>query len=186
MNETVSIPPKLKEIFHALVRGERLFLSDNGTQTERDQFWTLSRNHDAFNDYLNPLGFKIHAGDGYYYISGEETASATQDKMDRNLNLIQVYGLLSDALDGFEAGKVFKASDLESRFTQNGDLAERLTRLTQKPSTSYSISDQMESILRKFEKIGFILSNSTYDRSFVVLSSINYLRSIILMLDFKD
>ena len=168
------------------MRGERLFLSDNGSQTETDQFWTLSRNLNNFNNYLNPLGFEVHAGDGYFYMSGEETTSATQDKMDRNLNLIQVYGLLSDALDGFEAGKVFKASDLESRFTQNGDLAERLTRLTQKPSTSYSISDQMESIIRKFEKIGFILNSSTYDRSFVVLSSINYLRSIILMLNFKD
>jgi len=48
------------------------------------------------------------------------------------------------------------------------------------------MSDQMESIIRKFEKIGFILNSSTYDRSFVVLSSINYLRSIILMLNFKD
>ena len=186
MSETVTIPPKLKEIFHTLVRGERLFLSDNGTQAEREQFWTLDRNLDAFNDYLNPLGFEILAGDGYFYISGEETASATQDKMDRNLNLIQVYGLLSDTLDGFEAGKVFKVSELESRFTENGDLAERLTRLTQKPATNFDVSDQIESVLRRFERVGFILNNSTYDRSFVVLSSINYLRSIILMLDFKD
>lgn len=186
MSETVTIPPKIKEIFHALARGEHLFLSDNGTQSERDLYSTLERNFDLFNDYLKPLGFEIHLGDGYYYLSGEETSSATQEKMDRNLNLIQVYGLLSDALDGFEAGKLFKSVELEARFTQNGDLAERLTRLTQKPSSNYSISDQMESVLRKFEKVGFILNNSTYDRSYHVLSSINYLRSIILMLNFKD
>lgn len=186
MSDSVIIPPKLKEIFHTLARGEHLFLSDNGTPTERNYCDTLERNLKIFNDYLKPLGFEIHQGDGYYYLSSEETASATQDKMDRNLNLIQVYGLLSDALDGFEAGKQFKAAELEARFVQNGDLAERLTRVTRKPSVNHGIGEQMESLLRKFEKVGFIMNSSTYDRSFIVLSSINYLRSIILMLNFKD
>lgn len=182
---SIEIPPGIKDIFHELGRGHRQFISDNGDEEERKRYDRIERHLDAYNQYLEPIGFKIHEGDGFFYLTGSEDNASQNAKLDRQLNWILTLGLLTEALNSFEDGQSFRAADIEAQCGQNADMAERLRKYSQCGANS-TLSDQTDSILRSFERIGFILRRSTHDRSYTVLSSINYLRDIIVSLNIQE
>lgn len=183
--KTIEVPPGIDEVFHELGRGHRQFVSDNGDENERKLYDRIERHHDHYNEYLEVLGFKVRSGDGFFYMTGPEDSNTQNTKLDRQLNWILSLGLLSEILNTFEDGQSFRAAEIEAQCGQNADLAERLRRYSQCTVNS-SLSDQTDSILRSFERVGFILRRSTHDRSYTILSSINYLRDIIVSLKIQN
>tara|TARA_B110001469_G_C9648729_1_gene329787 strand:+ start:7308 stop:7862 length:555 start_codon:yes stop_codon:yes gene_type:complete len=183
--KSIQIPPGIKEVFNELGRGHRQFISDNGDEDERKLYDRIERHLDDYNLYLEALGFKIHEGDGFYYLTGPEDNASQNTKLDRQLNWILSLGLLTEALDTFEDGQSFRAADIEAQCGQNADMAERLRKHSQCGANA-SLSDQTDSILKGFERVGFILRRSTHDRSYTILSSINYLRDIIVSLNIQE
>lgn len=183
--KTIEIPPRINEVFHALARGHRQFVSNNGSEDERTLYDLIERHQDGYNDYLSELGFKLRDGDGFFFLTGEEDTGSQNTKFDRQLNWILSLGLLTEALDTFEDGQHFRASDIEAQCSQNTDLADRLRKYSQCGPNS-NITEQTDSILKNFERVGFILKRSAHDRSYTILSSINYLRDIILSMNIQD
>ena len=182
MNPSVSVivPPRIREAYEQLGRGQNQFLSDNSYGSLKELYYELRENSDDYNAYLEPLGYSIHFGDGFLHmITTSATSKEVGDKSARVVQFIEIYYLLLEALDGLEPGQTIFAHAVEHACNSSSERAERLIRVSSYTSPDASIRDHVESILARFVQVGFLREERLGRGQYIALSSINYVREFI-------
>lgn len=177
---SVIVPPRIKEIYEQLGRGQNQFLSDNSYGALKELYYELCENLEDYNAYLEPLGYSIHCGNGFLHmITTTATSKEVGDKSARVVQFIEMYYLLLEALDGLESGQTIFAHVVEHACNSSSERAERLARVSSCTSPDASMRDHVQSILVRFVQVGFLREELLGHGQYIVLSSINYVKEFI-------
>jgi hypothetical protein len=165
-------PPFSRALFARLCRGENLILSRNGPVDDADLFRQIETAEDPCRDYFIPLGYRLEPGDGFYFFSLEDEPQATvEDKIVRMIRMVRLLDFLSTNVESFGEGVVFSAATLTSRC--QGD--SRAERFLHENGTGSNRAEQVESLLMRLQRQGYLSVADPQRQEYRVLSAINYL-----------
>lgn len=176
-------PPFARALFARLCRGENLILSRNGPAEDADLFRQVEAAEVPCRDYFMPLGFRLEPGDGFYFFSLEDESTTTvEDKIVRMIRMVRLLDFLSTNIESFSEGVVFSAPNLTSRC--QGD--SRAERFLHENSAGSNRAEQVESLLMRLQRQGYLSVADPQRQEYRVLSAINYLFDLADRIDLQE
>ena len=178
------LPKQTGLIFEILSRG-KFICSDSSDLSMRELYTTIETHADALNTYFEQIGFRLEAGDGYFYFSREEEKVSLERKVNTAFKWIDMLDFFSTFDNGFAPGFRFYFGDLLKEVQVNGLLSTKL-RDMQAKGTDASSREQIDALLKSMEREGFIEKVDEYDQAWKVTAALHYAQQLVLAIDIHE
>lgn len=168
---------KTQVIFERLSKGG--FIMVDSVET-RDLYTELEDNKEEYTAYFAEIGYRLDAGDGYFYFSriGESKQSIEQK--------LRAFGQWVDYLDylkaydmAFSVGYQFRKASILERISLDVELRDKTKHLFPKEHT---YEECVSSLLDALKNMGFAECINEADETYKVTSAIRYAEDLVNML----
>ncbi|MBD0402410.1 hypothetical protein [Flammeovirga sp. EKP202] len=169
-----------RRVFEMLSRGQ--FLSANTIRPEfRKLYDEVEEYFSAFESVYAPLGFHLKKGNNYFYFSREGGRQTIEEKIERFYKYIDRLAFFATFAPGFGEGMRFYVKDIVHKCNVETDLNDQLQRLTS--DKSISTHDKVRDLMDEMKRQGFMDCEDDENEGYIVLSSYNYLKDIVDLID---
>ena len=180
-----NIPAQSGQIYEYLSKGN--FLTANTTNKEsRNLYGVVEDNFELLREYFMGINFILEQGDGYFYFARKESRSSLEQKLLRLFSWIDIMDFFTTYDTSFGPGFVFSPAEILVRSRIDMDLEMKLDGLKKHAGGKEKRKEILDSILDRMIKDGYIECVSDINGSWKVLSSWNYLTSIIDCINFEN
>lgn len=171
-----------EEIFNILSRGG--FISNNSIQTCVKRCYDAIEDHlSEYDEYYSGIGFRLEAGDGYFFFTRKESKVDLQRKLEAVGKWIDYLAFLKTYNSAFGSGLVFSAADIVVRINCDMELKDLAAKLF-KDKKSYD--EIVDKLVAELEKMGFIEQQNEVERTWKVLASFHYIENLIDCISITD
>ena len=180
MNE---LPKQTAAIFDHLSKGH--FVNSNSIdQVQRELYAVLEdqENLEILSNYFKHIGFQLEAGDGYFYFSREEDRAGIERKINAAFQWIDIMDFFTTYHNGFGPGLRFYTTELVEQVRVNGLLRTKLQDMNTS-SASSSSNEQIDALLKKLEREGFIEKVDEFDDAWKVTAALHYIQQLIMAIE---
>lgn len=180
MNE---LPKQTALIFEHLSKGR--FVNSNSVDAVQRELYTVIEDQDnleALSNYFDRIGFRLEVGDGYFYFSREEEKTAVERKINAAFQWIDILDFFTTFNNSFAPGFRFYTTGLVEQVRVNGLLRTKLQDMNSRGSSRSSM-EQIDELLKKMEREGFIEKVDEYDDTWKVTAALHYLEQLIMAIE---
>jgi hypothetical protein len=177
------LPKQTALIFDYLSKG-RFITSNSNEQGQRELYSVIEENPELVN-FFDQIGFRLESGDGYFYFSREEEKTGIERKIGAAFKWIDILDFFIAFNNGFAPGFRFYTTQLVEQVRVNGLLRNKLKDLRTKGSERSS-REQIDDILKKMEREGFIEKIDDFDDAWKVTAALHYLEQLIMSLETSE
>ncbi len=164
-----------EEIFNILSRGG--FISNNSVQRRILQYYDAIEDHlEDYNEYYNGIGFRLEAGNGYFFFTRKEAKVDLQRKLEAMGKWIDYVTFLKTYNSAFGPGFIFTAADIVVRINCDMELKELASKLYNERKSFGEIVDKL---IGELERMGFIEQQNEIEKTWKVLASFHYVEELI-------
>lgn len=183
MNE---LPKQTAAIFDHLSKGH--FINSNSIDRSQRELYAVledQENLETLSSYYNQIGFKLEAGDSYFYFSREEDRAGIERKINTAFKWIDIMDFFTTFHNGFAPGLGFYTSELVEQVRVNGLLRSKLQDMSTR-GANQSSKEQIDSILKKMEREGFIEKVDEFDDAWKVNAALHYLEQLLMAIELPE
>ncbi len=180
-----NIPLQTAQIYEYLSKGN--FLAANTTNKDnRILYDIVEDNFELLREYFIHINFILEQGDGYFHFARKETRTSLEQKLLRFYSWIDIVDFFATYDTAFGPGFIFSPAEILVRSRIDMDLEMKLDGLKKHAGGKEKRKDILDTILDRMVKDGYIECMSDINGSWKVLSSWNYLTSIINSISFEN
>ena len=178
----MSVLSYTEEIFNILSRGG--FISNNSNSPKiRRIYDAIEDNMADYDEYFCGIGFRLEAGDGYFFFTRKEAKVDLQRKLEAVGKWIDYLTFLKTYNSAFGPGLVFSAADIVVRINCDMELKELAGKLFTEKKSYDEIVDKL---IAEMERMGFIEQHNVLERTWKVLASFHYIEELIDCISITD
>lgn len=180
------LPKQTAAIFDHLSNGH--FVNSNSiNQVQRELYTVLEgqENLEILSNYFKHIGFQLETGDGYFYFSREEDRAGMERKINAAFQWIDILDFFTTFHNGFAPGLRFYTTEIVEQVRVNGLLRTKLQDMNTR-SASPSSKEQIDSLLKKMEREGFIEKVDEFDDAWKVTAALHYLQQLIMAIELSE
>lgn len=184
MNE---LPKQTAAIFDRLSKGH--FINSNSIDPAQREMYTVledQENLETLSSYFSQIGFRLEAGDDYFYFSREEDRAGIERKLNTAFKWIDIMDFFTTFHNGFAPGLRFYTSELVEQVRVNGLLRSKLQDMSTKGANQQSSIEPIDSILKKMEREGFIEKVDEFDAAWKVTAALHYLEQLLMAIELPE
>ncbi len=171
-----------EEIFNILSRGG--FISNNSVQARMKRCYDALEDQQAeYDEYYSGIGFRLEAGDSYFFFTRKEAKVDLQRKLEAMSKWIDYLAFLKTYNSAFGSGLVFSAADIVVRINCDMELKEMAGKLF---SDKKSYDEIVDKLVAELERMGFIEQQSELEKTWKVLASFHYVEELIDCISITD
>lgn len=164
-----------EEIFNILSRGG--FISNNSVQRRIQQYYDAIEDRQAeYDEYYNGIGFRLEAGNGYFFFTRKESKVDLQRKLEAMSKWIDYLTFLKTFNSAFSPGLIFTTADIVVRINCDMELKELASKLY---SERKSFEETVDKLIGELERMGFIEQQNEIEKTWKVLTSFHYIEELI-------
>lgn len=164
-----------EEIFNILSKGG--FISNNSlTPSVRKYFDLIEDNFEDYYDYYLGVGYKIEAGNGYFYFSRKESKVDLERKLEAAFHWIAILAFLKTYNSAFGSGTIFTKEDIITQMRVSIELKEISAKLYEDKKT---YNDIVEKLISEMKNMAFIELEDEAQGVWKVLSAFHYMEELV-------
>jgi hypothetical protein len=175
------------DIFDILRRGQ--FICSNSPDEHIQTLYKVLEDSDTFEDlyeYFYQINYILEQGNQYFYFSRNERNSDLDRKLEKAFGWIDMIDFFKTFDSSFDVGYRFSPSDVVNQLKNNADLKSKLDNFKKLSGDKKNYSDRVKKIIEKLEKDNFITLENEITESYKVLTSFNYLKDIISIINIPE
>ncbi|NEN22260.1 hypothetical protein G3O08_01915 [Cryomorpha ignava] len=177
------LPRQTTRIFEILSKG--YFVNSNSNDSEQRELYTIIDEHsDQLKSYFVQIGFQLEQGDDYFYFSRKEDKATMSRKIETAYKWIDILDFFKTFNTGFAPGFRFYSTQVVEEVRVNGLLRNKLNDIDK--GKGVSARDQIEKILTRMEREGFIEKIDDFNDTWKVTAALHYMEQLILALDVTE
>lgn len=177
------LPRQTSRIFEILSKG--YFVNSNSNDADQRELYTIIDEHsDQLKSYFVKIGFQLEQGDEYFYFSRKEDKAAMNRKIETAYNWIDILDFFKTFNNGFAPGFRFYSTQVVEEVRVNGLLRNKLIDIDK--GKDASARDQIEKILSRMDKEGFIEKIDNFNDTWKVTAALHYLEQLILAIEVPE
>ena len=175
------------DIFDVLRRGQ--FICSNSPDEHIQTLYKVLEDGDTFEDlyeYFYQINYILEQGNEYFYFSRNERNVDLDRKLEKAFGWIDMIDFFKTFDSSFDVGYRFSPSDVVNQLKNNADLKSKLDNFKKLSGDKKNYSDRVKKIIEKLEKDNFITLENEITESYKVLTSFNYLKDIISIINIPE
>ncbi len=175
------------DIFDVLRRGQ--FICSNSPDEHIQTLYKVLEDSDTFEDlyeYFYQINYILEQGNEYFYFSRNERNVDLDRKLEKAFGWIDTIDFFKTFDSSFDVGYRFSPSDVVNQLKNNADLKSKLDNFKKLSGDKKNYSNRVKKIIEKLEKDNFITLENEITESYKVLTSFNYLKDIISIINIPE
>ncbi len=175
------------EIFNVLRKGQ--FICSNSPNDDIKKLYKVLEDEETFEDlheYFYQINYILEQGNEYFYFSRIENNADLDRKLEKAFNWIDILDFFKTFDSSFDVGFRFSPSDIVNQLKNNADLKTKLEKLKKVSGDKKTNSERIKKIIEKLEKDNFITLENEITETYKVLTSLNYLKDIIITINIPE
>lgn len=175
------------EIFEVLRRGQ--FICSNSPDEAIQTLYKVMEDSHTFEDlyeYFCQINYLLEQGNEYFYFSRIEKNVDLDRKLEIVFGWIDILDFFKTFDSSFDVGFRFSPSDIVNQLKNNADLKSKLEGFKKIGTDKKNYTDRVKKIIEKMEKDNFIALENEISETYKVLTSFNYLKEIISIINIPE
>ncbi|HLS30924.1 MAG TPA: hypothetical protein VK021_08715 [Flavobacteriaceae bacterium] len=177
----------VSDIFEILRRGQ--FICSNSPDDEIQKLYKIMEDEDTFNelsDYFEQINYILEWGNEYFYFSRKEKNADLDRKLNKAFEWIDILDFLKTYNSTFDVGYRFTPAEIVNQLKNNADLKHKLENLKKIGRNKKKYDERVRKIIEKLERDNFITLEDEISESYKVLTSFNYLKELISIINIPE
>lgn len=175
------------DIFNVLRKGQ--FICSNSPDEHMQTLYKVLEDSDTFEDlyeYFFHINYILEHGNEYFHFSRNEKNVDLDRKLEKAFGWIDILDFFKTFDSSFDVGYRFSPSDVVNQLKNNADLKSKLDNFKKIGSDKKNYSDRIKKLIEKLEKDNFISLENEISETYKVLTSFNYLKDIISIINIPE
>lgn len=175
------------DIFNVLRKGQ--FICSNSPDEYMQILYKVLEDSDNFEDlyeYFYHINYILEHGNEYFHFSRNEKNVDLDRKLEKAFGWIDILDFFKTFDSSFDVGYRFSPSDVVNQLKNNADLKSKLDNFKKIGGDKKNYSDRIKKLIEKLEKENFISLESEISETYKVLTSFNYLKDIISIINIPE
>ena len=165
-----------QRIYEMLSKGA--FLSVDSTDLEVKHLYDdVEENFSDYEAYFQELGFRLDAGEGYYYFSRTQEGKLTiEQKLQSFAQWVDILDFLKTYNIAFSTGFQFRSTHILERINLDVELRNKARKLFRKQNTNQEI---VEKLINELTGMGFAEIINEEDGTYKVTAAFRYAEELV-------
>lgn len=175
------------DIFNVLRKGQ--FICSNSPDEQIQTLYKVLEDSDTFEDlyhYFYHINYILEQGNEYFYFSRYEKNVDLDRKLQKAFSWIDILDFFKTFDPSFDVGYRFSPSDVVNQLKNNADLKTKLDNFKKISTDKKNYTDRVKKLIERLEKDNFISLENEISETYKVLTSFNYLKDIISIINIPE
>ena len=175
------------EIYEILRRGQ--FICSNSPNEQIQTLYKVLEDQEAFEElyeYFYRINYVLEQGNEYFYFSRIENNVDLDRKLEKAFNWIDILDFFKTFDSSFDVGFRFSPAEIANQLKNNADLKTKLESLKKVSVDKKNHLENIKKIIDRMKNENFISLENEISETYKVLTSFNYLKDIITVINIPE